>query len=152
MSEVWIAATITVGGAAISGYGQQKKAEEDRKNANEDRKAATREEALYGGVLSQFEREQDDYYNQLNRQRKQRGLDTFKQFNTLREYNPNYMPAANEAIVVPNQPNIANSLDAAIRQDEANQLAAQQQATGTAPQKRSGGSTVKKIVDPLGLF
>lgn len=152
MGEVWVAAVATVAAGAISGYGQQKKAKEDRKNANEDRRAATREEALYGGVLSQFEREQDDYYNQLERQRKQRGLDTFKQFSTLREYNPNYMPSPNEQITLPDRPNMANSLDAAIRQDEANQLAAQQQATGTAPQKRGGGSIVKKLVDPLGIF
>lgn len=149
MSEVWIAATVTVGGAAISGYGQQKQAEEDRKNANEDRKAATREEALYGGVLSQFERELDDYYNQLNRQRKQRGLDTFKQFSTLNQFAPNYMPAAQQEIVVPDKPNIATNLDAAIRLDEANQQVGQPAAT----QGGGGGrSTAEKIIDPLGLF
>ena len=149
MSEVWIAATVTVGGSAISGVAAQEKAEEDRKNANEDRKAATREEALYGGVLSQFEREQDDYYNQLNRQRKQRGLDTFKQFSTLNQFAPNYMPAAQQEIVVPDKPDIVASIDAAVRQDQANQATlAQQQGNNN-----SGGSNIaKKIVDPLGLF
>ena len=149
MSEVWIAATVTVGGSAISGVAAQEKAEEDRKNANEDRKAATREEALYGGVLSQFERELDDYYNQLNRQRKQRGLDTFKQFSTLNQFAPNYTPAAQQEIVVPDKPNIATNLDAAIRLDEANQQVGQPAAT----QGGGGGrSTAKKIIDPLGLF
>ena len=148
MSEVWIAATVTVGGSAISGVAAQEKAEEDRKNANEDRKAATREEALYGGVLSQFEREQDDYYNQLNRQRKQRGLDTFKQFSTLNQFAPNYIPAAQQEIVVPDKPNIATNLDAAIRLDEANQQVGQPAAT----QGGGGRSTAEKIIDPLGLF
>ena len=149
MSEVWIAATVTVGGSAISGVAAQEKAEEDRKNANEDRKAATREEALYGGVMSQFERELDDYYNQLNRQRKQRGLDTFKQFSTLNQFAPNYTPAAQQEIVVPDKPDIVASIDAAVRQDQANQATlAQQQGNNN-----SGGSNIaKKIVDPLGLF
>ena len=150
MSEVWIAATITVGGGVISGYGQQKKAEEDRKNANEDRKAATREEALYGGVMSQFERELDDYYNQLNRQRKQRGLDTFKQFSTLNQFAPNYTPAAQQEIVVPDKPNIATQVDEVVRLDNANQQAAASMNAGG--QKKGGSNTAKKIVDPLGLF
>ena len=150
MGEVWVAAVATVAAGAIPGYGQQKKAKEDRKNANEDRRAATREEALYGGVLSQFEREQDDYYNQLNRQRKQRGLDTFKQFSTLNQFAPNYTPAAQQEIVVPDKPNIATNIDAAIRLDEANQQAAASMNAGG--QKKGGSNTAKKIVDPLGLF
>ena len=148
MGEVWVSAVAGVAGSAISGYGQQKKAKEDRKNANEDRKAATREEALYSGVLSSFERELDDYYNQLNRQRKQRGLDTFRQFSTLNQFAPNYTPAAQQEIVVPDKPNIATNLDAAIRLDEANQ----QMGQSAGPQHKGGSSTMKKIIDPLGLF
>lgn len=126
MAEIWGAA-IAVGGAVISGVAAQKKAKEDRNNANADRQAATRESTLYDGVLSSFEREQEDYYNQLNRQRKQRGLETFKQFNTVRNFSPNYMPPAQQEIVVPTRPDIATSLDAAIRLDEANKNAVQSQ-------------------------
>lgn len=105
---------------------------------------------MYDGVLSQFEREQDDYYNQLNRQRKQRGLDTFRQFSTLNQFAPNYTPAAQQEIVVPDKPNIATNLDAAIRLDEANQQAAASMNAGG--QKKGGSKIGKKIVDPLGLF
>lgn len=103
---------------------------------------------MYDGVLSQFEREQDDYYNQLNRQRKQRGLETFKQFNTVRNFSPNYTPGVQQEIVVPQRPDIATNLDAAIRLDEANQAVGQPQGGGS----KGGKSLVKKIVDPLGLF
>lgn len=82
---------------------------------------------MYGGLISGFEREQDDYYDQLNRSRKQRGLEVFKQFSTLNQYAPNYMPAAQQEIVVPAKPNMAASLDAATRLDEANQNATQSQ-------------------------
>ena len=105
---------------------------------------------MYDGVLSQFEREQDDYYQQLNRQRKQRGLETFKQFNTVRNFSPNYIPPAQQEIVVPTRPDIATSLDAAIRLDEANQQAAASMNAGG--QKKGGSKIGKKIVDPLGLF
>lgn len=126
MAEIWGAA-IAVGGAVISGVAAQKKAKADRAAANQDRAAATRESTLYEGVLSSFDREQDDYYNQLNRQRKQRGLDTFKQFNTVRNFSPNYTPPVQQEIVVPQRPDIAANLDAAIRLDEANKNAKQSQ-------------------------
>lgn len=138
-----------VGGAVVSGVAANKKAKEDRKNANADRAVATRESTVYDGVLSQFEREQDDYYSQLNRQRKQRGLEQFRQFNTMSQFAPNYTPAAQQEIVVPVKPSIANNLDAAVRQDEANQKIGTETAQ---PQSKKGGGLVKKIVDPLGLF
>ena len=147
MSEVWVAAAITVGGGVISGIGQEKKAKEDRKNANADRSAATREEALYGGILSSFERQQEDHYNQLDRQRKQRGLDTFRQFSTVNQFSPGFRDNS-PGVVVPEQVSIANTIDKAVLEDQANQKAAQPQSEGG--KKKS--SLVKKIVDPLGLF
>lgn len=147
MAEVWVAAAVTVGGAVISGVAADKKAKKDRKNANEDRKAATREEALYSGVLSSYEREDEDYYNQLERQRKQRGLDTFRQFSTTNQFAPN-MVSGDTNIVLPDRPNVANNIDAGVKQDQANQAANQPEG----PQRKKGGSLVNKIVDPLGLF
>ncbi len=149
MSEVWIAAAITVGGSVISGIGQEKKAKKDRENANADRKAATREEALYSGVLSSFEREQDDYYEQLGRQRKQRGLDTFRQFSTTNQFAPN-MVSGDTNIVLPDKPNVANNIDAGVRQDQANQQVANAAPGGGGG--KGGSSLVKKLVDPLGIF
>lgn len=149
MAEVWVAAAVTVGGAVISGVAAEKKAKKDRENANSDRKAATREEALYSGVLSAFEREQEDYYNELGRQRKQRGLDTFRQFSTTNQFAPN-MVSGDTNIVLPTQPNVANNIDAGVRQDQANQQA--NNAIGGNSGGGKGSSLVKKIVDPLGLF
>lgn len=146
MAEIWGAA-IAVGGAVVSGIAAEKKAKADRANANTDRAAATRESALYEGVLSQFERQQDDFYSQLNRSRKQRGLDVFRQFSTVNQFAPNYQAPAQAQIVVPENPNIATSLDVAVRQDQANQEAAGQQQ-----EQKSGRSTFKKVADPLGLF
>lgn len=149
MAEVWVAAAVTVGGAVISGVAAEKKAKKDRENANSDRKAATREEALYSGVLSSFEREQEDYYNQLGRQRKQRGLETFRQFSTTNQFAPN-MVSGDTNIVLPAQPNVANNIDAGVRQDQANQ-ATQNAAPGGGGGKKDG-SLIKKIADPLGIF
>lgn len=149
MAEVWVAAAVTVGGAVVSGVAAEKKAKKDRENANADRKAATREEALYSGVLSAFEREQEDYYDQLGRQRKQRGLDTFRQFSTTNQFAPN-MVSGDTNIVLPEKPNVANNIDAGVRQDQANQAANQPQGGGGGG--KGGGGIVKKIVDPLGIF
>lgn len=146
MGEVWVAAAVTVGGAVVSGVAAEKKAKQDRENANTDRKAATREEALYSGVLSSFEREQDDYYNQLERQRKQRGLDTFRQFSTTNQFAPK-MVSGDTNIVLPSKPNVADNIDAGVRRDEELQAANQQNNGG-----KKGDSLFKKVHDPLGLF
>lgn len=147
MTEVWVAAAISVGGAVVSGYAADKQADKARKNANEDRKAATREEALYSGILSSFESEQEDYYKQLDRQRKQRGLDTFRQFSTTAEFAPKYV-SGDQNIVLPNEmPNVANNIDAGMRRDEA-----LQRTNENAPQGKKGKSGLGKLLDPLGLF
>lgn len=117
MAEIWGAA-IAVGGAVISGISAQKKAKADRKAATEDRKAATKEDAIYGSILSKFEAQQDDYYDQLNRQRKQRGLDQFRSFNTVSSFAPNYA-GDNSRIVVPDQPDINKLIEAAVPQEVA---------------------------------
>ncbi len=135
MAEIWVAGAITLGGAVISGVAAEKKAKGDRKAANEDRKAATKEEAQYGAILSQFEREQEDYYNQMERQRKQRGLDQFRQFSTVHEFAPNY--ADNNRITLPNQPNVNTIMESVIPTE----------------QKAQGGGKGKSLhekLDPLG--
>lgn len=134
MAEIWGAA-IAVGGAVISGVAASKKAKEDRAAATSDRKAATKDEAIYGSILSQFEAEQDDYYNQLDRSRKQRGLDQFRSFNTVSSFAPQYA-GDNPRIVVPNRPNINTLIEAAVPQEAAS----------------SGGSkkSLLDTLDPIG--
>lgn len=108
MAEVWGAAA----GALISGYAAEKKAKAERKAANEDRRAATKEEAQYSAVLSQFEGQLDDYYSQLNRQRKQRGLDAFRQFSTVNKFNPAYSDSSR--IALPEAPNVNTLIGMAV--------------------------------------
>lgn len=100
MAEIWGAA-IMVGGAIMSAQAEKKK----QKAANKENRAATREEAKYQGLLSQFEHEQDYYYEQLGKQEKMRGLDEFKKFHTVREIDPSYVNT-NTGPIVPEKPDI----------------------------------------------
>lgn len=131
MAEIWGAA-IALGGSVISGVAASKKAKADRAAATSDRKAATRDEAIYGSILSQFESEQEDYQNQLNRSRKQRGLDQFRNFNTVNSFAPDYAGDTSR-IVVPNRPDINKLIDTAVPQEATSQ---------------SGGSK-KGLLDPV---
>lgn len=134
MAEIWAAASAA--GAVITGYAASKKAKEDRKHAKEDRKEMTRDDAKYSSILSRFEAEQEDYYNQLNRQRKQRGLAQFRQFSTVNQFAPQYL-GDNTEIVVPERPDINKIMDEVDPQE--------------VPVKSAKGkkSTLEKL-DPLG--
>lgn len=99
MSEIWIAAAATVVGGALSGMGAEKKAKEDRKASRE----LTQDSARYEALLSAFETEQDYYYNQLNRANKQRGLEQFRQFSTIKQFAPQYAQTS-PGVVVPEKP------------------------------------------------
>jgi len=103
MSEVWIAAVVGVAGSALSGMGQEKKDKADRKAQRE----LTQESARYEALLSAFENEQNYYYDQLNRANKQRGLEQFRQFSTLRQFAPEYTQTS-PGVVVPSKPAIPN--------------------------------------------
>lgn len=105
MAEIWGAA-LAVGGAAISAYGKNK----SEKNARKDAKAATKDEAKYQGILSQFEKEQDYYYQQLDRKNRVRGLDQFKQFSQIGRFAPEYK-AADTTPIVPEKPDIEKMLN-----------------------------------------
>lgn len=131
MAEIWASAA----GAVITGYAASKKAKSDRKAAKEDRKEMTRDDAKYSSILSRFEAEQEDYYNQLNRQRKQRGLAQFRQFSTVNQFAPQYL-GDNTEIVVPERPDINKIMDEVDPQEN-------------PVQRAKGKSTLEKI-DPLG--
>lgn len=105
MAEIWGAA-IMVGGAVISGVAADKKAKEDRKENRVDTKNA----AKYESVLSAFNKEQDYYYQQLEKQEKMRGLDEFKKFSGMTRIDPEYVNT-NTGPVLPNKPDINQMLD-----------------------------------------
>lgn len=111
MAEIWSgagAAIISSGanllGGVLGGIGAQKKAKKDAAfKAAEDR-ALMSDEAKYSAVNQLFKSQLDDYNNQLQRLRKQRGLDQFRGFSTLQNYAPGY--AEGQGIVLPEQPNM----------------------------------------------
>ena len=104
---------------------QSKKAKQDKKDA----KAATRDEAMYAGILSKFEADQDYYFQQKNRQNTERGLDQFRAYNTIGQTN-------DSRIVVPDRPDINTYLPA---------------LPPPKPKKKKKG-LLGKITDPLGVF
>lgn len=116
MAEIWGAA-IAAGGALLSGVAASKKAKQDAKNAKENTREMTENDARYSAILSQFNAEQEDYYKQLDRQRKQRGLEQFKQFSTMSQFAPGAATSGN-TIVVPNKPNISELIAANVPQEQ----------------------------------
>lgn len=140
MAEIWGAA-IAVGGSIISGMAASKKAKQDRENAKEDTKEMTENDARFGAIASQFNAEQDYYYEQLKRKNKQRGLDQFRQFSTVNQFAPNFV-GGNNTITLPAKPDI-NALIKANTPAE---------AAATAAPAAKKKSLVSKLLDPLGLF
>lgn len=135
MAEIWGAA-IAVGGSVISGSAKAKQAKKDSEREASNARAATRDEAKYSSIVSQFEKEQDYYYNQLNRQNKQRGLAEFRKFSNLANYAPGYTQNTNTGIVLPDKPDASKVLD--------NDQEPQKQA-------KAKRSLLDKIGNPLGL-
>lgn len=143
MAEIWGAA-IAVGGAVIGGIAKSKQAKEDRKNANADSKAASKDEAKWGSILSQFENEQEYMYEQKRRQNKQRGLDEFRKFNSLGDFAPEYTQT-NGPIVVPEGSSVAKIEDAYNKEQ-----AAIDAANSTGNGGGGGGKSLLDKLDPLG--
>lgn len=135
MAEIWGAA-IAVGGAVISGYAQSKEKKADRKAASSEARAATKDEAKWSAILSRFEKQDDYYYQQLNRQNKQRGLAEFRKFTTTDSFAPEYQNT-NTGVVLPQQTNI---------NDVEQQVAPATAQTGGG---KKGKGLLEKI-DPLG--
>lgn len=127
-----------------------KKAKQDRANAKEDRKEMTESDARFGAISSQFEAEQADYYNQLNRQRKQRGLDQFRQFSTMNQFAPE-MAGGNNVIALPNKPDINALIKANVPAEEQTpQVAGKKKGlleslSGVAPWDKAIGRATDKL-------
>lgn len=95
----WIAAVVTV-------VGSYAKSQQDKKNANKAKKDGqemTQAEARLARENSQFDAEQEYYYQQLEKKEKSRGLDEFRKFSTVQNYAPTYTNT-NAGPVVPNRP------------------------------------------------
>lgn len=140
MAEIWGAA-IMVGGAVISGVAKSKQEKEARKNANADSKAANKDEAKWGSIMSQFEKEQDYRYEQIGRQNKQRGLDEFRKFSTLGQFAPEYAQT-NQGIVVPEARTVSD-ITTEYDASEARNNPEVAKASG-------GGKNLLDKIDPLG--
>lgn len=91
----WVAAA----GAALSFISANNKSKQDTK----DRKEMSATGAMYDRENTQFDKELDYYYTQLDRQDKMRGLDEFRKFSTVKNYMPNYHDD-NPDVVVPEKP------------------------------------------------
>lgn len=128
MAEVWGAAIMVVGGV-LSGRAAAKKAEKDRKEG----RLASKEDARYKGILSQFDREQEYYYQQLEKQEKKRGLDQFKHFNNMRNIDPTYTET-NTGPILPRKPNLDDMLEG---RNVHTDVRPPDPATGLVPQGRS---------------
>lgn len=89
MGEVWVAAAVTVAGGVISGIAAKKKADADRKAAREDNSAMSQEESALSAQRTGYESALENFYNEKNRYEKQRGLDQYRQFSTMKEWAPN---------------------------------------------------------------
>jgi hypothetical protein len=79
---MWAAAI----GAALSYVGGEK----SKKDARRDNQATNAAEAMYNRQQSEFDAEQNYYYQQLEKQSKMRGLDEFRKFSTVQNYMPDY--------------------------------------------------------------
>lgn len=132
MGEVW-AAAVAAGGAYMSYKGQQKQAEKDREYNTQ----MTEEAARNNARLAKFEGELSDYYSQLNRARKQRGLDNIRQFSQLGRIAPEYQQTS-QPIANPTAPD-----------PEAVLPKKEEDVPAQASKKKS---IHKKLLDPLGLF
>lgn len=131
MAEIWVAAAITVGGGIIAGVGQEKKDKNDKKYNKE----MTEEDYRRTAQQSGYEAALENYYNERARYEKQRGLDQYRQFSTMKNYAPNVDDQSGR-VAAPTMP-------------QYNEFAP---TTPTAPGANGGGDNkgILSKVDPLG--
>lgn len=135
MGEVWVAGAIAVGGAVVSGYANSKAQDKAAKQAQKNELAGNKDEARWSGILSQFNAAQNYYYEQKNRQNKERGLSEFRKWNSVQDFAPGYTQDQNTGVQVPKEAKI----DDYIPEEE---------------KKQGGGkgrSLIDKLHNPLGL-
>lgn len=92
-------------GGLFSGKSAEKREKAQAAFKSKEDRALMADEAKYGAINQLFQSQIEDYYNQLQRSRKQRGLDQFRSFNTVQNYARGYADNP-DGIVVPTAPNM----------------------------------------------
>lgn len=95
---------VAVGGAAVTAVAGYAKSRSDKKAADKaagQQGAMTDAESTLAMERTDFEMNREQYYKQLERRERQRGLDEFRKFNTVQEFAPGYANTNPEAIIVP---------------------------------------------------
>lgn len=108
MAEWWAvgSAAVSVLGGVLGGKAKEKQAKAEAAYKSKEDRALMADEAKYGAINSLFQQQVQDYQSQLQRQRKERGLDQFRYFSTLGSYAPNYQDTAR--IQLPQAPAVAD--------------------------------------------
>lgn len=101
MAEIWVTAVVGVGTAAVSGYAKSRSDKKAAANSAAMQGAMTDAESTLAMERTDFEMNRDQYYKQLERQERQRGLDEFRKFSTVQSFAPGYQNTNTNAIVVP---------------------------------------------------
>lgn len=83
---MWIQAAGAVLGGIASGGAKKKAVEQDFKNTSK----LNEQEGVIGRQNTQFAAELEQYYKQLEKTEKLRGLDEFRKFSTVSQFAPNY--------------------------------------------------------------
>lgn len=83
---MWVQAAGAVLGAFGSGGAKKKAAKEDFKNQTK----LNEQEGVIGRQNTAYAMELEDYYKQLDRAEKLRGLDEFRKFSTVSQFAPQY--------------------------------------------------------------
>lgn len=143
-----IAAGASLLGGVMGGKGKEEQDKANKAYESAENRALASDKAKYSAIDTLFENKVADHYSQLQRQRKQRGLDQFRSFSTMQRIQPGYSESGN-GIELPREPTIGDY----------NNLIGQA-GMSESPVKSggggSGGNSIMKTLDPvavkLGLF
>lgn len=141
-----IAAGAQILGGIMGGKGKEKQDKANKAYESAETRALESDKAKYNAIDTLFQNKVADYQSQLQRQRKQRGLDQFRSFNTMQQIAPGYSESG--GIVVPREPTIG---------DFNNMISTAGMSSPTVTNTGGGGSSsIMKTFDPvavkLGLF
>lgn len=146
MAEVWAAAAISVVGGVMAGKAAEKKDKSDKAH----QEAMTKEESALAAQRTGYERALEDFYTQKERARKQRGLDQFRQFNSMSRVSPGYDINSEVRINEGEAPNY-NTFDPDYNPNatEVDPATGQKNSKSLLDKRKD---LHKKARDPLGLF
>lgn len=106
-------AWMTAGASILSSLGASSSAKKQAKRAFKNQKELTTLEATLQRQNSQFSAEQEHYYKQLDRKAKSRGLDEFRKFGTVKNWDPTYSNS-NPGPIVPDKPDYNRTMSAPV--------------------------------------